>query len=243
MGRPHCPPPPLHSQSCPPPHTDTMKVLSFLLATCIAVSAAHLQKRQDAPMSPPPPPNPPADPVTNVITDAVDANPTGLATMLPAGNAVWLNATMMPVAPANDNDTTTDAPAPAANATDAAPAANTMAPTDAPTTMPPATTEKPAPPTTTKLVTVEEIVDVFDAVSQTRYFKKLPFEDQLLVMELLSGGEAGKISPILEQIGYKHLLRFMYDIPLKYVDNFYAFIEQWWIREDMAKASGYQGSA
>merc|ERR1712012_59465 len=141
-------------------------------------------------------------------TDAVDANPTGLATMLPAGNAVWLNATMMPVAPANDNDTTTDAPAPA---------------------------------TTTKLVTVEEIVDVFDAVSLTRYFKKLPFEDQLLVMELLSGGEAGKISPILEQIGYKQLLRFMYDIPLKYVDNFYAFIEQSWIREDKAKASGYQG--
>merc|ERR1711963_51193 len=130
------------------------------------------------------------------------------------------------------NDTTTDAPA--ANATDAAPAA---------TTMKPATTEKPAPPTTTKLVTVEEIVDVFDAVSQTRYFKKLPFEDQLLVMELLSGGEAGKISPILEQIGYKHLLRFMYDIPLKYVDNFYAFIEQSWIREDKAKAIGYQGSA
>merc|ERR1712154_324994 len=147
------------------------------------------------------PTNPPM--ATNVITDAVDANPTGLATMLPSGPVVWLNATMMPDAPADDNDTTTDAPATDAPATQAATdAPTTQAATDAPTTQAP--TEAPK---STKLVTVDEIVDIFSIVSQTQYFKRMPYEDQLLVMELLSGGEAGKISPILEQIGYKHLLR------------------------------------
>jgi len=177
---------------------------------------------------------------TNVITDAVDVNPTGLATMLPSGPVVWLNATMMPVAAADDNDTTTDAPATDAPATDAptTDAPTTQAQTDAPTTQAP--TEAPK---STKLVTVDEIVDIFSIVSQTQYFKRMPYEDQLLVMELLSGGEAGKISPILEQIGYKHLLRFMYDMPLKYVDQYNAFIEQSWAREIKAKEIGYQGNA
>merc|ERR1712184_100812 len=115
--------------------------------------------------------------------------------------------------------------------------------TDAPATDAPATQAATDAPKSTKLVTVDEIVDIFSIVSQTQYFKRMPYEDQLLVMELLSGGEAGKISPILEQIGYKHLLRFMYDMPLKYVDQYNAFIEQSWAREIKTKEIGYQGNA
>ncbi|XP_012935064.1 uncharacterized protein LOC101858390 [Aplysia californica] len=178
-----------------------MKVISVILATCLALAAAHSQKkRQDAP---PAVTNPPAMMTTDMVN----------GTDMMGGNDSTTAPTMAPV--------TTPPPAP--------PAVNTSKPTDT-TTM---STSAPVTnaPMPTKIVSVEEIVEVFEAVSKTDYFKRLSYEDQLLVMEILSGGETGKMTPILEQIGFEHLLNFMYELPLKYVDDFNTFVNQGFVRE------------
>ncbi|RUS75961.1 hypothetical protein EGW08_016268 [Elysia chlorotica] len=116
--------------------------------------------------------------------------------------------------------------------TDAADPQTTMKMTDAPTpavtTQAPTTTKAPAP---TKLTEIDEILSDFDALSGSDFYKRLSYEDQLLILEVLTGSEVGKMTPILNEIGYKHFIRFLYDMPLRYIDGFKDLIDRGFEKE------------
>jgi len=169
------------------------------------------------------------DPVV-VVVDPVTTDAPGVATDAPVvATAAPVVATAAPVV-------ATDAPV---VATDAPTTVDAVVVTDAPTTDAPTTTPKPTTPAptmsttvgTTKIVSVQEIVSIFEQVAASDFFKRMTYADQLITMEIISGGESGKIIEIFRNIGWQGVTDFMHDIPLKYVDDFWAFIDQGYARE------------
>ncbi|XP_070191534.1 threonine-rich protein-like [Littorina saxatilis] len=129
--------------------------------------------------------------------------------------------------------------APVATDSTAAPVISTMAPdvsSAAPiSTEDPSTTAAPVdttalPPATTPAAPVnfypniDEIIQIFKSISESEYYKKLSYDDQILLLELLSGGEVGKIQEVMDSQGYERLFNFVYKIPLKYFDSLMNFI-------------------
>nr|KAG5711330.1 hypothetical protein BaRGS_006027 [Batillaria attramentaria] len=70
---------------------------------------------------------------------------------------------------------------------------------------------------------IDEIMQLFNAIKDSDYFQGLSFDDQMLVLELASGGQAGKMNPILDNIGHERFLSFVYNIPFRYFDNLMQF--------------------
>ncbi|GFO15698.1 hypothetical protein PoB_004220300 [Plakobranchus ocellatus] len=104
--------------------------------------------------------------------------------------------------------------------------------TDAPEMTTPMETAPPTqPPAPTKLTEIDEIIIDFDTLSGSDFYKRLSYEDQLLALEVLTGSEVGKMTAILNEIGYKHFIRFLYDLPLKYIDSFKDVIDRGFEKE------------
>ena len=57
---------------------------------------------------------------------------------------------------------------------------------------------------------MNDIIEAFRELAKDEYFNGLSYDDQTLVLRLLSGGEAGKIKEIMDSIGYEHLFSFIY---------------------------------
>ena len=57
---------------------------------------------------------------------------------------------------------------------------------------------------------MDEIIDSFKALAESEYFKSLNFDEQLLLLELTSGGEVGKIEEVMDSVGYERLFTFIY---------------------------------
>ena len=42
------------------------------------------------------------------------------------------------------------------------------------------------------------------------YYQSLSYEDKIMVLDLLSGGEVGRITEVMDSIGYERLISFIY---------------------------------
>jgi len=155
--------------------------------------------------------------VTDTVAPVVDTT----AAPVTEGPAVTTDA---PVVTTDAPAVTTDAPA----VTTDAPAVTTDAPavtTDAPvvtTDAPVVTTAAPKPED--YYPNIDEIVQAFRTLTTSEYYKRLNYDDKILVLELLSGGEVGKINEVLDNMGHERFLTFLYKIPLKYFDDLMQFV-------------------
>ncbi|GFR59303.1 hypothetical protein ElyMa_003501800 [Elysia marginata] len=119
-----------------------------------------------------------------------------LAVCLGLASATWKRQDDSSMAPgAGMSDPMTNPPDPV----------TTMMVTDPPSSAPPT-----QPPKPTKLTEIDEILTDFDTLSGSDFYKKLDYEDQLLILEVLTGSEVGKMTAILNEIGYKHFITFLY---------------------------------
>jgi len=212
-----------------------MKVLCVMITACVALTTASvMRKRQDAPPSPTSPPV--AVDTTVVVVDSGSSS-APVSSMAPdtdapaqapsstmADDTTPMPTTQMPTTQMpTTEEPTTQAPT--------TPEPTTQEPTtQEPTTQEP-TTPEPTTPKPTKIAEVDEILSVFKDTASTQYFKRLSIEDQILLMEILSGGESGKITLVLKQIGFENLFAFVEEIPLKYFEGFLAFIRLGYERE------------
>ncbi|XP_076448602.1 uncharacterized protein LOC143285232 [Babylonia areolata] len=156
----------------------------------------------------------------------LNARPDGApeATMVPAGSDAPA------VAASSTQQDTTQAPA---DVTTAAADVSTTAAADVTTQMMDTTTTTPA----NYYPSVDDIIQAFKAIAQSEYFKGLSYDDQMLVLELTSGGEVGKIVEVMDNIGYERLFNFIYKIPLRYMDGLMQFILAGIQRENLMAAS------
>ncbi|KAK3778024.1 hypothetical protein RRG08_018191 [Elysia crispata] len=192
-----------------PQYTRTMRSASLLIALCLGLASATMRRQaSDAPDT--------MAPDMGMTSDMMSSPADPQTTMMmtdPTPDPVTTQPpkpTIQPSRPPNNDDDDRSYPDPV-------------------------TTQPPKP---TKLTEIDEILTDFDALSGSDFYKRLSYEDQLLILEVLTGSEVGKMTPILNEIGYKHFIRFLYDMPLRYIDAFKDLIDRGFEKE--MKLSGSQ---
>ncbi|KAL8594712.1 hypothetical protein ACOMHN_051658 [Nucella lapillus] len=142
--------------------------------------------------------------VDAVTTQAVTTQ--AVITQAVTTQAVTTDSVTSPM-PSTQQPDTTQAPVDVTTSPDVTATTAPVVTTEAPmtTTAVPATTAAP-----NYYPSIEEIVGAFKSIARSEYFKTLSYDDQILVLELTSGGEVGKIAEIMDNLGYQRLFTFVY---------------------------------